>query len=66
MGARNGYVLRAGYRPSGDDDNQFQSEAIYESGATKAVVLVQPVLVFAGVGPIQRKFESLFLFLDIK
>ena len=41
MGASNGYVVRAGYRPSGDDDNRFQSEAIYESGATKAVVLIQ-------------------------
>ena len=40
MGARNAYVVRAGHRPSGDDDNRFQSEAIYESGD---VVLIQPV-----------------------
>ena len=39
MSARNGYVMRAGYWPSGDDDNRFQREAIYESGAA---VLIQP------------------------
>jgi hypothetical protein len=38
MGARSGYVVKAGYRPRGDEDNRFQSEAIYESGA---VVLIQ-------------------------
>jgi hypothetical protein len=38
VGARNGYVVRAGYRPRGDDDNLFQSVAIHESGA---VVLMQ-------------------------
>ncbi len=49
MGARNGYVVRAGYRPSGDDDNRFQSVAMHESIATKAIVLIQPVLAPAGI-----------------
>ena len=42
MGARNGYVARAGYKPNVDGDNRFQSEAIHELRATKAVVLFLP------------------------
>ena len=52
MGARNGYVVRAGYSPSGDDNNRFQSEAIHESGAA---VLIHPVLVLAGVCTIKSR-----------
>ena len=37
MGARNGYVVRAGYRPRRGDDIRFQREAIHKSGA---VVLI--------------------------
>jgi hypothetical protein len=40
LGAINGYGVRAGYRPSGDDDTELQSETIHESKATKAVGLI--------------------------
>ena len=47
--SRNGSVLMAGYRPRGDDDNGFQSEAIHESKATKAAGLIQCSLGFTGL-----------------
>ncbi|MFT5702383.1 MAG: hypothetical protein ACI8ZB_005302 [Desulforhopalus sp.] len=59
MGARNGYGVRTGYRPSGDDDKRFQSEAILESIATKAAVLMQSSRATCGV-----KLPSFFARMD--
>jgi hypothetical protein len=64
VGAKNGYVVKVGYRLRGDDDNRFQSEAIYKSGA---VILIHPTLGIAGScttkgGQIYGKRESAWLY----
>ena len=46
MGAINGYVAWAGYRPSVDDDNRLQTEAFYESVAKKTVILIHFVVLY--------------------
>ncbi len=54
-GCKKWLCREGGLQAEGDDDNRFQSQAIHESEATKAVVLMHPVLVLAGVCTIKSR-----------